>query len=363
MDSPDQPQCAVDEVGAMRPVEQTLVSVVIPNWNRERAIALCIDSVRMQTYPHIEVLVVDDHSTDNSPRIAAKLGVTVLTTEVNSGPPLARNIGAARARGDIIFFLDSDVALEPDAIATAVRILEADARIGAVTGLLRAEPLLGLRRIEEYRAMQLHCWSYRADGPTPGNQIHTALFAVRREVWDEVGPIDPQRRYDEGSEYGRRLSAHGYTVCAVRAVAGRKDSDSTLGVVVSKVYMRSRAHALKRDPDVPLAGGGGRIVASMLTAVAVPLLALPAFVGPAGLLVPVAAVASAIVLDAGTYRYAFTHRGPWFGLYFTGMQQVFNLSSAVGGGIGTLQRMSARFRPSRSRELNYDRDNGTTVTS
>ena len=78
---------------------------------------------------------------------------------------------------------------------------------------------------------------------------------------------------------------------------------------------------------------------------------------------PVVAIAFAILLDADTYRYAFTHRGPWFGLYFTGMQQIFNLSSAAGGGIGTLQRMSARLRTSRSRELNYDRDNGTTVTS
>jgi hypothetical protein len=320
---------------------EPLVSVIIPNYNRERSIALCLESLRAQTYPRIEIVVVDDHSTDASPRIAADLGLTVLTTPVNSGPPVARNIGVAYSRGEVLFFLDSDVALAPDAVAEAVRALGADPRVGALSGLLGPEPLLRQRRIQEYRAMQLHCWFYRHEGETVGHAIHTALFAVRRAVYDEIGPLNPELRHHDGGEYGHRLAAAGYRVCATAAVTGRKDSDSTLGIVLSKVFKRAREHARERWPGAPLAGASGRVLASALTVAAVPLVGLVALAGPAGLLAPLALLAGAVALDAGTFRFVLGRRGPGFGLYFTGVQLLFNVVSAVGGGVGTLERRLA----------------------
>lgn len=337
--------------GVEPPAEQgvPLVSVIIPNYNRERSIGLCLASVRAQTHPRVETIVVDDCSTDDSPRIARDAGVPVLRTGGNLGPPAARNLGAAAARGDILFFLDSDVALEPDAIAQAVRALRADERLGVVTGLLAPEPLLRRTRVQEYRAMQLHCWFYRIEGPTLGFAIHTAMFAVRREVYDEVGPLNPRLRHHDGAEYGGRLNRHGYAVHASAAIRGRKDSDATLRVMLTKVFNRSRAHALERDPEVPLAGTSGRVVASALVLAGTALLPLPLLVGAGGLLVPVAVLGASLALDATTLRFVLARRGLAFTGYFAGLHLLLNLTSAAGGALGVLRRLVSRPPATRAR--------------
>ncbi|MEU7755957.1 glycosyltransferase family 2 protein [Micromonospora sp. NPDC049171] len=323
-------------------LQQPLVSVIIPNHNRERALALCVDSVRSQTYPRIEIIVVDDHSTDGSLRVAGELGVTVLRTAANGGPSIARNLGAARARGEILFFLDSDVALEPDGIASAVAELLTDPRLGAICGQLQPEPLLRQRRLQEYRALQLHCWFYTSTGRTVGFGLHTALFGIRRTVFEEAGPLNPRLRHNEGPEYGYRLGRRSYEVRTSRTIRGRKDSDATLQVMLPKVFRRSQAHAMERDPGVPFAGLPARVVASGLCLAAVATLPLPLLVGGAGLLVPPALLGMALLLDADTLRFVVARRGTRFGLYFAGVHVLLLVTSATGGAIGVLRRMVAR---------------------
>src|SRR4051794_698168 len=102
--------------------DQPLVSVIIPNYNYARTLSACIEAVQRQTYPAIEIIIADDCSTDDSVAVARGHGVTVLESPVNSGVSTARNLGAEHARGDVLFFLDSDVALETDAVAKAVEL-------------------------------------------------------------------------------------------------------------------------------------------------------------------------------------------------------------------------------------------------
>jgi glycosyltransferase involved in cell wall biosynthesis len=112
-----------------------LVSVIIPNYNYERSLELCVQSALDQAYDSVEITVVDDGSTDGSVAIAERMGVQVLRTPSNSGCAATRNLGVASARGEILFFLDSDVALASNAIANAVEILQSDPTIGAVCGI------------------------------------------------------------------------------------------------------------------------------------------------------------------------------------------------------------------------------------
>ncbi|BCJ58140.1 hypothetical protein Jiend_15620 [Micromonospora endophytica] len=97
----------------MAPPKPPLVSVVIPCHNSKKTIALSVLSALNQTYQPIEVIVVDDASTDETPQLVKKLDCTLieLTDNVGAGP--ARNRGIAASRGEILFFLDSDVALAP----------------------------------------------------------------------------------------------------------------------------------------------------------------------------------------------------------------------------------------------------------
>lgn len=97
------------------------VSIVIRNFNYEEYVGDAVDSALAQTYPHVEVVVVDDGSTDGSRRILRTYGDRIrLVTQANGGEGAAANAGFAHARGDIVIFLDSDDVLMPDCAARAV---------------------------------------------------------------------------------------------------------------------------------------------------------------------------------------------------------------------------------------------------
>ena len=94
-----------------------LVSVIIPNFNYGAFIQDCIDSVLNQSYPNIEIIVVDDGSTDDSVNRVEKYGSSIKLIRIeNSGVSAARNYGMRIAKGDFLCFLDSDDTWEPDKI-------------------------------------------------------------------------------------------------------------------------------------------------------------------------------------------------------------------------------------------------------
>ena len=101
---------------------QPLVSIVINNYNYDRFLAQAIDSALNQTYPHTEVIVVDDCSTDQSRQVIASYGDRIIPVlhETNGKQGAAFNSGFARSQGDIILFLDADDYLYPQAIERIV---------------------------------------------------------------------------------------------------------------------------------------------------------------------------------------------------------------------------------------------------
>lgn len=88
--------------------EQPLVSVIIPVYNREKFLAAAIDSVFAQTYRPIQVIIVDDGSTDRSGAIARSYAEVEYIYQENQGVSVARNTGVDAAQGEFIAFLDSD---------------------------------------------------------------------------------------------------------------------------------------------------------------------------------------------------------------------------------------------------------------
>lgn len=107
-----------------------LVSIIIPIYNVEEYIEECLESVYQQTYPHIEVILVNDCTPDNSMKIANtiinkykdKYLTTTVNHEQNKGISEARNSGMKIAKGEYIYFIDSDDAIMSNAIESLARV-------------------------------------------------------------------------------------------------------------------------------------------------------------------------------------------------------------------------------------------------
>lgn len=106
-----------------------LVSIIIPVYNTEAYVVEAVNSALGQTYQNIEVIVVDDGSTDRSLSLVEQINDSRLRvfTQINQGACVARNRGIAEAKGEFVKFLDSDDILYPDAIAVQ---LEQQAELG-----------------------------------------------------------------------------------------------------------------------------------------------------------------------------------------------------------------------------------------
>ena len=98
-----------------------LVSIIVPVYNSEQYLHRCLESIINQNYKNIEILLIDDGSTDNSGRICDEYAhndhrIKIIHTK-NNGPASARNIGIDNSKGEFIFFLDSDDSIENNAIS------------------------------------------------------------------------------------------------------------------------------------------------------------------------------------------------------------------------------------------------------
>lgn len=103
--------------------EKPLVSVIIPTYNRLEWIGECLDSVLAQTYPKIEIIVIDDGSSDGTAqwiRGQEKYSRVIVREQKNSGASNARNNAIKIARGELVVFIDSDDLLLPRHVETAV---------------------------------------------------------------------------------------------------------------------------------------------------------------------------------------------------------------------------------------------------
>ena len=96
------------------------ISVIIPVYNGEKYIQRCIDSVFNQTYSNVEIIVVNDGSTDDTENILKKYSNIVLVNKENEGVSKARNTGLSLATGEYVYFCDADDYLEKDAFEVLI---------------------------------------------------------------------------------------------------------------------------------------------------------------------------------------------------------------------------------------------------
>lgn len=109
---------------------QAMISIIIPLYNREKTIIKTLESIEKQTYKDIEVIIINDGSTDNSERAVAEYLKKIESNisyyffnQKNSGAPVARNRGFKESKGEYVLFCDADAILKPDALEVMLSAL------------------------------------------------------------------------------------------------------------------------------------------------------------------------------------------------------------------------------------------------
>ena len=190
--------------------DQPSVSVIVPVYNGEKYLAEALESIRRQDYRPLEVVIVDDGSTDRTGEIVRGFDLNLrYFRQPNRGPSAARNRGLELARGEIIAFQDADDLWPEGKLALQLPKLVSDPSLGIVSGRVQRIRLAGSAGGEEIFDNFLEpCISYN---------LGAALF--RRSVFDRVGPFDVAMRYSEDVDWLLRAREHGVKMLILKQVS------------------------------------------------------------------------------------------------------------------------------------------------
>jgi glycosyltransferase involved in cell wall biosynthesis len=186
-------------------------SIILPVYNGARSLPDCLAALRRNQTAEIEILVVDDRSTDESSGIARRMGVRVIDNTHNPGPAGARNAGAEQAAAPIIFFVDADV-LVPDGILTkALEVFERNPQIAALFGSYDQAPSES-NFLSQYKNL-LHHYVHQ-NSKEDARTFWAGFGAVRKEIFQEMGGFSEQYRYPsiEDIELGERMSRRNFAI-------------------------------------------------------------------------------------------------------------------------------------------------------
>jgi len=181
-----------------------LVSIITPSFNQARFLEATIQSVLNQDYPEIEYIIVDGASTDGSAEIIQRYAGRLAwwVSEPDRGQTDAINKGFARARGDILAWINSDDTYEPGAVSEAVAYLQAHPDVGMVYGDTRFIDEHG-KEIGRFPAAQTDYRRLRQ------GYVHIPQQAsfFRGDLWRKVGPLDPTFYFAMDYDLWVRLAA------------------------------------------------------------------------------------------------------------------------------------------------------------
>ncbi len=196
------------------------VSIIVPVHNGGHAFGNCLAALRAASPAPAEVIVVADGDNDGSAEWAERLGVRVLRTEAQSGPAAARNLGASVASGDLLFFVDADVALDRQALHRIECTFQEHPETAAVLGSYDDEPAAP-NFLSQYKNL-LHHYTHQR-GRAEASTFWAGCGAIRRDVFLRLGGFDETYRAPsvEDVELGYRLKAAGYHIRLDKDLQGK----------------------------------------------------------------------------------------------------------------------------------------------
>jgi glycosyltransferase involved in cell wall biosynthesis len=206
--------------------DRPVVSVVVPTRNSSRHLAECLRSIRAQTYPAVELIVVDNHSVDGTLEIARRYADVVFT----AGPERSAqvNAGVHAATGTYVFRVDGDFRLEPDVVAECIEHMRRGE--GATVVHNTADQTVG--RLARVRKFEVDMYKYSLD--------HTAARFLSRDLFLAVGGLREDVTAGEDYDFQNRLRRAGVSIGFASAEAVHLDEPTQIMPVLRKYFRYGR---------------------------------------------------------------------------------------------------------------------------
>ncbi len=185
------------------------VSVILPVYNAAATLEQAVQSVRDQGHPSLEIVIVDDGSTDDSPAVIERLAAPDVRCfrQENAGPSAARNVAIRECQAPVIAMIDADDLWPEGKLALQLERLREDPELMVVSGLIERVPLDG---------NSLDPALYGDGLRTSSVNLGAALF--RREVFDSVGLLDESMRFSEDQDWFLRAREQGVKMLFLQEV-------------------------------------------------------------------------------------------------------------------------------------------------
>jgi len=233
------------------------VSVIIPAFNAAQWLGQTLDSVLVQTFPDFEVIVVDDGSDDDTPRVAAGYGARIrYLRQENRGEPSARNVGIRAARGAFIAFVDADDLWLPEKLELQMRLFARNCDLAWVySDALAFDGKTGQDLFRIGQVTQFH----RGDILRPlvlVDFIPSPTPVIHRDVFDTVGYFDESPDLQIGEDWNMwlRIAAKYQVEFVDRPLARHRLSATSMTGAMDPQYAlwskwRIIENAVARDPE------------------------------------------------------------------------------------------------------------------
>ncbi len=209
-----------------KPTLKGIVSAIIPAYNEAGVIERLLISLKNQNRQNIEVIVIDDASTDNTADISMKY-TTLVFTRKHVERSAQRNFGAKQAKGEYLLFLDADMELTPNVISDCVETISKDNKMG---GVVIPEESVAKTFWEKVKAFERSFYNME------GDQNTDAARFFRREVFEKVGGYDETITGPEDWDLPESIKKTGYKIGRVKSKILHHERISNLFSLVKKKY-------------------------------------------------------------------------------------------------------------------------------
>jgi len=316
------------------------VAVIIPVHNGGEKFKHCLASLAQADPAPLEVIVVVDGGTEDSRRVAEAAGAVVVTTTVQSGPARARNLGARAARGDLLFFIDADVVMAPNAIAQVGAAFEQDSSLAALIGSYDDAPA-ETNFLSQYRNL-FHHYVHQT-GNADASTFWGACGAMRREIFIKMGGFNENYRQPciEDIELGYRLKKEGHRIRLLKTLQVKHLKKwEVISMLKTDFFQRALpwTELILRDRqfvnDLNLKAANRISVASVYALLGASTVAWwwPRLTSIAGFLVLLL-----VILNAPVYRFFWRQRGLWFALRTIPWHWLYYLYSGLAFVVGGIR--------------------------